>query len=37
MLQPKDIEWLTVYKNKTHTHAAYKRLTSDLETHTKLK
>ena len=30
MLQPKDIAWLNRYKNKTHTHAVYKRPTSDL-------
>ena len=34
MLQPKDIEWLNGYINKAHIYAAYKRLTSDLETHT---
>ena len=30
MLQPKDIDWLNGYKNKTRTYAVYKRLTSDL-------
>ena len=35
--QPKVIDWLNGYKNKTCICAAYKRLTSDLETHTKLK
>ena len=30
----KDTEWLNEYKNKTHIYAAYKRLTSDLKTHT---
>ena len=34
MLQPKDIDWLNGYKNKTHVYAAYKRLTSDLGTDT---
>ena len=33
MLQPKDIDWLNRYKNKTHTYAVYKRPTSDLGTH----
>ena len=33
MLQPKDIDWLNGYKNKTHTYAVYKRPTSDLGTH----
>ena len=37
MLQPKDIDWLNGYKNKTHVYAAYKRLTSELETHTNWK
>ena len=32
MLQLKDIEWLNRYKN--HIYTAYKRLTSDLKTHT---
>ena len=30
---PKDTDWLNVYKNKTHTYAVYKRSTSDPETH----
>ena len=34
MLQSKDIEWLNGYKNKTYIYAVYKRLTSDLKTHT---
>ena len=41
MLQSKDIEWLNVLKkknkkqkNKAHKYAAYKRLISDLKTHT---
>ena len=34
MLQPKDIDWLNVYKNKTYIYAVYKRPTSDLGTHT---
>ena len=34
MLQPKDTNWLNGYKNKTRVFAAYKRLTTDLETHT---
>ena len=33
MLQTKDTDWLTGYKNKTHTYAVYKKPTSDLETH----
>ena len=33
MLQPKDIDWLNGYKNKTHIHAVYKRPTSDLGTY----
>ena len=33
MLQSKDIDWLNGYKNKTHLHVAYKRLTADLKTH----
>ena len=33
MLQPKDTDWLNGYKNKTHMHAVYKKLTSDLKTH----
>ena len=34
MLQPKDIDWLNGYKNKTRISAVYKRPTSDLGTHT---
>ena len=30
MLQPKDIDWLNGYKNKTHIYAVYKIPTSDL-------
>ena len=30
MLQPKDIDRLNRYKNKTHIYAVYKRPTSDL-------
>ena len=33
MLQTKDTDWLTGYKNKTHTYAVYKKPTSDLKTH----
>ena len=33
MLQPKDIDWLNGYKNKTCIYAVYKRPTSDLGTH----
>ena len=33
MLQPKDIDWLNVYKNKTCIYAVYKRPTSDLGTY----
>ena len=32
MLQSKDTEWLNGYKNKTHIHVAYKRLTLALKT-----
>ena len=34
MPQPKDIDWLNGYKNKTHIYAVYKTHTSDLGTHT---
>ena len=34
VVQPKDIDWLNGYKNKTHIYAVYKRPTSDLGTHT---
>ena len=37
MLPPKDTDWLNGYKNKTHIYAVYKRPTSDLETHNRLK
>ena len=30
----KDIVWLNSYKKKMHIYSAYKRLTSDLKTHT---
>ena len=33
MLQPKDIDWLNGYKNKTHIYAVYKKPTSDLKTY----
>ena len=32
MLQPKDIDWLNGYKNKTYIYTVYKRPTSDLGT-----
>ena len=31
MLQPKGIDWLNGYKNKTHIYAVYKKPTSDLD------
>ena len=34
MLQPKDIDWLNGYKNKTPIYVVYKRPTSDLVTQT---
>ena len=34
MFQPKDVDWLNIYKNKTSIYAAYKRPTSGLQTHT---
>ena len=34
MLQSKDIERPNVYENKTGTYVGYKKLTSDLKTHT---
>ena len=37
MLQPKDIDWLNGYKNKTYVYVVYKRPTSDLGTHYRLK
>ena len=33
MLQPKDTDWLNVYKNKAHIYAVYKKPSSDLKTH----
>ena len=33
MLQPKDMDWLSEYKNKTYIYAVYKTSTSDLKTH----
>ena len=33
MLQPKDIDWLKRFKNKTYIYAIYKKPTSDLKTH----
>ena len=36
MLQSKDIGWLIGLKNKIHLSAAYKRLTSELKTHTQI-
>ena len=33
MLQPKDIDWLNGYKNKTHIYAVYRKSTSDLKAH----
>ena len=30
MFQPKNIDWLNGYKNKSHIYAVYKRPTSDL-------
>ena len=37
MLQPKDIDSLNEYKNRTHIKIVYKRPTSNLVTHTDLK
>ena len=34
VLKSKDIEKLNKYKNKTHIYDSYKKLTSDLKTHT---
>ena len=31
--EPKDIDWLNGYENKTRIYAVYKRPTSDLGTH----
>ena len=33
MLQPKDIDWLNGYKNKTQIYAVYRKPTADLKTH----
>ena len=33
MLQAKDKDWLSGYKNKTHIYAVYKKPISDLKTH----
>ena len=33
MLQAKDTDWLTGYKNKTHIYAFYNKPTSDLTTY----
>ena len=33
MLQAKDTDWLTRYKNKTHIYTVYKKPSSDLKTH----
>ena len=30
MLQAKDTDWISGYKNKTHIYAVYKKTTSDL-------
>ena len=37
MLQLKDTDWLIGHKNKTQIYAVYKKLTSDLKTHNRLK
>ena len=34
ILQPKDTDWLNGYKTKTSIYVVYKRLISDLRTHT---
>ena len=34
MLQPNDIDKWNKDKNKTHIYAVYKKITSDLRTHT---
>ena len=34
MSQLKGMEYLNGYRNKIHTYAVYKRLTSDLKIHT---
>ena len=33
MLQPKDIDWMNGYENKTHIFTVYKKPTSGLKTH----
>ena len=33
MLQPKDTDWLNVYKNKTHIYSVYRKPTSDVKAH----
>ena len=33
MLQPRDTDWLSGYKNKIHIYAVYKKFTSDLKMH----
>ena len=33
MLQPKDMDWLSEYKNKTYIYAVYKKPTLDLKMH----
>ena len=33
MLQPKDTDWLNVYKNKAHIYVVYKKPILDLKTH----
>ena len=37
MFQPKDTDWLNGYKNKTHIYAVFKKPTSDLKTHMKVR
>ena len=37
MFQPKDTDWLNVYKTKAHIYAFYKKLTWNPETHTNWK
>ena len=34
MLKPKDTDWLNGYQNKTRIYVVYRRITSDLGTHT---
>ena len=33
MREPKDTDWLTGYKNKTHIYAVYKKPTSEVKIH----